>query len=501
MEFTSQANLLKNDCDTLIVGVFKDGQLSPSAQTLDGATQNQISQTVHLSNFKGTPGSYVRVYNPNNISADRLFIVGLGAQDKLTIAEYKKACEAAAGALKNSNAEKVGVMLPEVNVKDMNLYAKVRAAIESMAAASYEFKTFKSPDKDDPQTTEPTLYFDVEEFNKSQVETAVEHGRAVARGMNLMRDLANTPPNICTPTYMADMAKQVAKDTHDIRVHVITEAEMRDLGMGAFLAVTQGSDEPARMVVMEYHGGDKNDKPIAIVGKGVTFDTGGISLKPSNVIANMKYDMSGAASVLGVMQMVAELKLPINVVGVMACTENMPSGCATRPDDVVTTMCGKTVEIANTDAEGRLILSDALTYTARHFEPTCMIDIATLTGACIVALGSPASGVMTNHQPLADEIMQAGHTVHDRAWQLPLWSDYDEQIKSVVADLCNIGTGGEAGSITAGSFLANFVEGVDWAHLDIASTAYKRGKDAASTGRPVPLLSQFILQRANVIPA
>jgi len=265
------------------------------------------------------------------------------------------------------------------------------------------------------------------------------------------------------------------------------------------LAVSQGSDEDARMVVIEYHGAkNKHDKPVVLVGKGVTFDSGGLSLKPAASMAGMKYDMCGAASVLATIHLAAELELPINIVAIMACVENMPSGHATRPDDVVTTMSGKTVEIANTDAEGRLILCDTLTY-AKRYEPACIVDIATLTGAVIVALGRPASGLFANNQVLADELLAAGQYTHDRAWQLPLWDDYQPQLDSKVADFMNIG-GPEAGTITAACFLSRFVEDVQWAHLDVAATAFNTGKEAAATGRPVPLLAQFVLMKAGVVP-
>jgi leucyl aminopeptidase len=323
---------------------------------------------------------------------------------------------------------------------------------------------------------------------------ALERGAALAKGMNLAKDLGNLPSNICTPTYLARQAQELARE-YKLKCQVLEEKDMEKLGMGALLSVTRGTREPAKLIVLQYAGGGKKDKPAVLVGKGITFDTGGISLKPSAEMDEMKYDMSGAGSVLGTIKAIAEMKLGINVVGIIPTCENMPGGDATKPGDIVTSMSGQTVEILNTDAEGRLILCDALTY-AERFDPAAVIDIATLTGACVIALGHVASGLFANDDSLAGELLAAGQDSGDRAWQMPLWDDYQEQIKSPFADMANIG-GRPAGSVTAACFLARFTSKFKWAHLDVAGTAWRSGKDKGSTARPVPLLTTFLINRAE----
>jgi leucyl aminopeptidase len=316
---------------------------------------------------------------------------------------------------------------------------------------------------------------------------------AIAHGMNLTKDLGNLPGNICTPSFLAAKALALGKAHKNIKTTVLEEKDMQKLGMGSFLSVTRGSDHPAKLITLEYSGGDKKQKPVVLVGKGITFDTGGISLKPGGDMDEMKYDMSGAGSVLGTMQAIAEMGLKLNVVGVIPTCENMPSGKATRPGDIVTSMSGQTIEILNTDAEGRLILCDALTYSAK-FNPDTVIDIATLTGACVIALGNVVSGMFANDDKLAAELVAAGDHAHDRVWQLPLWDDYQPLLDSNFADMANIG-GRAGGTITAACFLSRFTKDYRWAHLDIAGTANKSGKDKGATGRPVPLLTQYLINR------
>ncbi|WP_313395887.1 leucyl aminopeptidase, partial [Pseudomonas sp.] len=330
----------------------------------------------------------------------------------------------------------------------------------------------------------------------AEVERAVKHASAIATGMAFTRDLGNLPPNLCHPSFLAEQAKDLGKAHKGLKVDVLDEKKIKDLGMGAFYAVGQGSEQPPRLIVLNYQGAKKADKPFVLVGKGITFDTGGISLKPGAGMDEMKYDMCGAASVFGTLRAVLELQLPINLVCLLACAENMPSGGATRPGDIVTTMSGQTVEILNTDAEGRLVLCDTLTY-AERFKPQAVIDIATLTGACIVALGSHTSGLMGNNDALVNQLLDAGKRADDRAWQLPLFDEYQEQLDSPFADMGNIG-GPKAGTITAGCFLSRFAKAYDWAHLDIAGTAWiSGGKDKGATGRPVPMLTQYLLDRAG----
>ncbi|MCI0591087.1 MAG: leucyl aminopeptidase, partial [Gammaproteobacteria bacterium] len=326
-------------------------------------------------------------------------------------------------------------------------------------------------------------------------EKAITEGQAIANGVKLTKDLANLPSNICTPTYLADQAIELQKTHESIKVKVMEEAEMEQLGMGALLAVSRGSREPAKLITLEYMGANKDAKPIILVGKGVTFDSGGISIKPAANMDEMKFDMCGAASVLGTFATAAELHLPINIVGVIPTTENMPNGNATKPGDIVTSLSGQTIEILNTDAEGRLILCDALTYCER-FDPDVVIDVATLTGACVIALGKHATGLLSNHNPLANDLLNAGRESGDRAWQLPLWEDYHQQLDSPFADIANVG-GREAATITAACFLSRFAKKFHWSHLDIAGTAWLTGKEKGATGRPVPLLVQYLLDRCN----
>jgi leucyl aminopeptidase len=315
--------------------------------------------------------------------------------------------------------------------------------------------------------------------------------------MELAKDLGNLPGNICTPSHLADQAREIAK-SHGLGVDILDRADMEKLGMNTLLSVARGSHEPPKFIVLRYSGGAAGAKPVVLVGKGITFDSGGISLKPGPEMDEMKYDMCGAASVLGTLKAVALMKLPLNIVGVIPSTENMPGGAATKPGDVITSMSGRTVEILNTDAEGRLILCDALTYVER-FSPECVVDIATLTGACVIALGNVATGLLANNECLAKELLDAGQDSYDRAWQMPLWDDYQEQLKSNFADMANIG-GRPAGTITAACFLARFAEKYHWAHLDIAGTAWRSGKEKGATGRPVPLLAHFLMDRARRAP-
>jgi leucyl aminopeptidase len=328
-------------------------------------------------------------------------------------------------------------------------------------------------------------------------EAALAEGLAIAAGMELAKDLGNLPGNICTPSYLADQATEISK-SHGLAVDILDRADMEKLGMNTLLSVARGSHEPPKFIVLRHTGGAAGAKPVVLVGKGITFDSGGISLKPGAEMDEMKYDMCGAASVLGTLKAAALMKLPLNVIGVIPSTENMPGGAATKPGDVITSMSGQTVEILNTDAEGRLILCDALTYVER-FGPECVVDIATLTGACVIALGHVATGLLANNEGLAKELLDAGQDSYDRVWQMPLWDDYQEQLKSNFADMANIG-GRPAGTITAACFLARFTEKYHWAHLDIAGTAWRSGKEKGATGRPVPLLAHFLMDRARRAP-
>ena len=385
--------------------------------------------------------------------------------------------------------------LGDLAVKGRNAHGKARLQVETLADGTYVFDRFKSQKAEAPKLKKVTLL--VDKADAAAVEQGAKQAQAIANGMALTRDLGNLPPNLCHPTFLGEQAKALGKEYKGLKVEVLDEKKLRELGMGSFLAVAQGSDQPPRLIVLQYNGAKKKDEaPHVLVGKGITFDTGGISLKPGLGMDEMKFDMCGAASVFGTFRAVLELQLPINLVGVMACAENMPSGGATRPGDIVTTMSGQTVEILNTDAEGRLVLCDALTYVER-FKPQSVVDIATLTGACIVALGSNTSGLMGNNDALIKQLLKAGEVADDRAWQLPLFDEYQEQLDSPFADIANIG-GPKAGTITAGCFLSRFAKKFHWAHLDIAGTAWiSGGKDKGATGRPVPLLTQYLLDRVK----
>ncbi len=372
----------------------------------------------------------------------------------------------------------------------MTWRGKSASHAREFAARSYKFDEHKS--KPGPATL-TRLGLLVSDEDALTLRPVVARARALAAGLKLCRDLANRPGNVCTPTHLAETALALGECHEQLAINVLEEADMEALGMGSLLSVSRGSRQPAKLITLDYRGGGK-EKPIVLVGKGVTFDSGGISIKPGPAMDEMKYDMCGAASVLGTLAAIAESGAKINVVGVIPATENLPDGNASKPGDIVTSMSGQTIEILNTDAEGRLILCDALTYAAR-FKPDVVIDIATLTGACVIALGAHASGLMSNDDELADALLAAGTRSGDRAWRLPLWDEYQRQIDSPFADIANVG-GREAGSITAGCFLARFTKDYRWAHLDIAGTAWVSGKNKGASGRPVALLTEYILARA-----
>jgi len=431
----------------------------------------------------------------SGLKAERVLLVGSGKDEALGDRTWRKLVASVAGVLKGLNGADAVLALDDIALSNRDAgYGKYRLLAETLLDGEYVFDRFKSQKAEPRALKKVTLL--TTKLGQADVERAVRHANAIATGMAYTRDLGNLPPNLCHPSYLAEQAKELGKAHKGLKVDVLDEKKIKDLGMGAFYAVGQGSDQPPRLIVLNYQGAKKGDKPFVLVGKGITFDTGGISLKPGAGMDEMKYDMCGAASVFGTLRAVLELQLPINLVCLLACAENMPSGGATRPGDIVTTMSGQTVEILNTDAEGRLVLCDTLTY-AERFKPQAVIDIATLTGACIVALGSHTSGLMGNNDALVSQLLEAGKRADDRAWQLPLFDEYQEQLDSPFADMGNIG-GPKAGTITAGCFLSRFAKAYDWAHLDIAGTAWiSGGKDKGASGRPVPLLTQYLLDRAG----
>jgi len=478
----------------VVAGVFEGRKLSPSARRFDQVTNGALTALLRRGDLEGRTGQTLLLHNLPNVPCERLLLVGCGKSQEFHEGAYRQAVATSIRALRNTGATEAVLCLPELDVKGRDLPWKVRHAVETVEDTLYRFDELKSRKNDKRRPLRKIHLIVPKRSDLAPGETAVREGQAIAAGVALAKTLGNLPGNICTPTYLAQQAHEL-QNQFGLRVTVLERDEMEKLGMGALVAVARGSRQPPKLIVLEYRGGGEQDAPVALVGKGLTFDSGGISIKPGDKMDEMKYDMCGAAAVLGAMRAAAELKLPLNIVGVIPSTENMPGGEAAKPGDIVTSLSGQTVEILNTDAEGRLILCDALTYTER-FQPAVVIDMATLTGACVVALGHHASGLMSNHEGLAREVLAAGRYAWDRAWQLPLWDEYQRQLDSNFADMANIG-GRDGGAITAACFLARYAKKFKWAHLDIAGTAWKSGKEKGATGRPVPLLVTFLIDRAR----
>jgi leucyl aminopeptidase len=473
----------------VVLGIHSGAELTAAAKRVDQASRGALRKA--LGDLSGRTGSTLLLRALPGVAAERVLLVGLGERKEYAEAGYRDAVRAAGNALRELGAKDAALFLVDAKVASRPLSWNVRHAVLSLREAFYRFDQLKTQKK----APAPSLARVVLPLSPAaELQHALEEAQATAEGATLARTLGNLPPNICTPSYLADEAKKLAKQ-FKLAVEVLERKDMERLGMGALLAVARASHQPPKLIVLRYSGGAKGKKPLALVGKGITFDTGGISLKPAGEMDEMKYDMSGAAAVLGTMRALAGMRAPVNVVGIVPTCENMPGGAASKPGDVVTTMSGQTVEILNTDAEGRLILCDALTYASRY-EPEAVVDIATLTGACVIALGHVATGLFANDQKLADEIREAADDAWDRVWQMPLWDDYQEQLRSNFADFANIG-GRPGGSITAACFLARFTRDMRWAHLDIAGTAWKSGREKGSTGRPVPLLVRYALRRSG----
>jgi leucyl aminopeptidase len=477
----------------LVVGVYEPRKLSAAAAAVDRASKGYLAGVLRRGDMSGKSGTTLLLHNVPGVAAERIVLVGLGPDRDFRDKRYREAVAAAVRALNATGADEATLHLTELAVGRRDAAWKIAHAVTVASEGAYRFTKMKSRSESEPPVLR-RLALNVDRAAEKRAAAGLSQGLAIAHGMNLAKDLGNLPPNVCTPTYLASQAKELAKH-YRMKITVLERADMDKLGMHTLLSVAQGSAQPPKFIVIEHWGGPKKQKPVALVGKGVTFDTGGISLKPAPEMDEMKFDMCGAASVLGTMKAVGEMKLPVNVIGVIPTTENMPGGRATRPGDIVKSLSGQTVEILNTDAEGRLILCDSLTYVERY-QPAAVIDIATLTGACVIALGHVASGLFSNDDALAREVLAAADAAHDRAWHMPLWDDYQEQLKSNFADFANIG-GRPAGAVTAACFLARFAGKFRWAHLDIAGTAWKSGKEKGATGRPVPLLTQFLLHRAG----
>jgi leucyl aminopeptidase len=484
---------LKTGC--IAVGVFEDKKLTQAARELD--QKGGITAALKSGDITGKAGSTLLLRGVDGVAAERVLLVGLGNQESISEKDYQTAVQSIARVFASLGTNDAVIALPLDGVKDRDASWAVRCAVLAARDGAYRFDTTKSK-KDPVQAGVKKLAFAASTANAAIAKTAAAQADALANGMDLTKDLGNLAPNICTPTYLANTAKKLGKD-FGFGVEILDRKQLEALKMGSFLSVTKGSDEPPKFIVLKHLGGKTKDAPIVLVGKGITFDTGGISLKPGANMDEMKYDMCGAASVLGTFRALGELDLKLNVIGVIPTCENMPSGRASKPGDIVTSMSGQTIEILNTDAEGRLILCDALTYVER-FKPAVVVDVATLTGACVTSLGHHNSGLFTRHDDahdqLANELLAAGKATGDTAWRMPIEDAYQDQLKSNFADMANIG-GPAGGSITAACFLERYTKKYTWAHLDIAGTAWKSGAAKGATGRPVPLLTTFLLNRAN----
>ena len=485
---------IKTKC--LVIVIENRKKFSPLLTDIDNATENSISQLQKQGSLDSESGKTILLHNPKGLEAETLLLVTIDETSSLDNQSCRNLCDRISSELKRQQIYEAAFCLPFIENSNVSIESNSRHLLESIGDRNYKY--LHRPISAKHKTTKAKEFSaTIIVQNDAEIalaEQGASQGLAISNGKELARNLGNMPGNVCTPTHLAEQAQALGK-SHNINITILDEDEMEKLGMGSLLSVSRGSRQPAKLIVFEYQGAkDKKQAPHALVGKGLTFDAGGISIKPSAKMDEMKYDMCGAASVFGAMQAVAELKLPINVVGVVPSSENLPDGDANKPGDVVTSMSGLTIEILNTDAEGRLILCDALTYTEK-FQPETVIDIATLTGACVVALGHHTSGVMGNNQQLVDNIINAGETSLDRAWQLPLFEPYHKQIKSNFADLANIG-GPAAGTITAGCFLSKFTESFKWAHLDIAGTAWQGGAAKGATGRAVPILTQYLIDQS-----
>lgn len=479
----------------VIVGIYENQILTATAKQLNENTQQLISTVLARGDVSGKLGeAFLISYVPNS-QIERILLVGLGKQNStgLTSKEFRKALSAAIKLLKTYTFSSAHCALAEVDVVNTDCTKKVRYCIEVFDDALYQLKPLKSKNPDAHKLEKIGVL--VAQNLTTAAETGLNQGIAIAAAVALTKKLGDLPGNVCTPNYLAEQARELAATFPALSLEVLDEAAMQALGMGALLSVSRGSRQPAQLICLNYQGTNKQTKPTVFIGKGLTFDAGGISLKPAEGMDEMKYDMCGGATVFGVMQAAAQLKLPLNIVGLVPASENLPDGDANKPGDIVTSMSGKTIEILNTDAEGRLILCDTLTY-AQKYNPEVVIDMATLTGACIVALGRIPSAMYGNDDALCNDLQKASETAADPVWRMPLWEEYQEQLKSPFADMANIG-GKDGGSITAACFLARYAESYRWAHLDIAGTAWRTGANKGATGRPVPLLLQYLLDRVT----
>ncbi len=474
----------------LVIGIAEDAPLAGPAKAIDESSGGLISRLIESGDIDADREHTTLLHRVDGVAADRVLIVGCGKPEKFDRVRFHKTCMAAGAFLRKHAVVEAHVCLNQMDVPDTDEAWRLRQCVVAFDHANYLYTATKEFKDDSPKPVADASF-----QAAPDLEPVLAQARGLATGYRTARELGNLPPNICNPAYLAQQATQIANSYNNTAVEVLEDADLAELGMDALLGVGQGSENGSRLIVMHYRGADDGERPYVLVGKGVTFDTGGISLKPRENMDQMKFDMCGAAGVIGAFEACASMQLKLNLVAVVAAVENMPDGKAYRPGDVLTSMSGKTIEILNTDAEGRLALCDALTYCQR-FEPAALIDVATLTGACVIALGHHASGVMSKHDDLAEELLAAGQTAVDRAWRLPLWEDYNAQLKTPFADMKNVG-GMPAGAITAGCFLAKFTRDQRWAHIDVAGSAWKWGATEGATGRPVGLLTQYLMDRAG----
>ena len=495
MEFTIKtARPEKLKTGTLVILTHTDGGLEGAAAILDGVSDGRLSRLIARGDLEARAGATLLIPDLPGTAAQRVLMASLGKREEFREKSWRDAIVAIAKSLANGPAGEAAACIDDIDLNGRDIEWMLQQAARTIADGSYRFDTTKSEKNSGQAKGVSTLTLLTAKRPSERMKRAVEHGCAIAEGMALARELGNLPGNVCTPAYLAKAAVGLGKQ-FKFKVEVLEHKDMEKFGMGSLLSVAKGSEQPPKFIVMHYKGGKSRQAPIVLVGKGITFDTGGISLKPAAEMDEMKFDMCGAAGVLGTFKALATMQLPINVVGIVPATENMPGGRASKPGDVVTSMSGQTIEVLNTDAEGRLILCDALTY-AERFEPECVIDLATLTGACVIALGKIPSGLLANDDALAQELIACGQRSGDRVWQLPLWEEYQDLLKSNFADMANIG-GRYGGTITAACFLSRFAKAYKWAHLDIAGTAWLSGDAKGATGRPVPLLSEFLLHRVG----
>jgi len=484
---TTVATELETAC--LVIGIFSNSPLLGTAELIDQASGGALQQLVKSGDVSTDWKETTLLHGLSGVAAKRILVLGCGESEKFSNVRYDHVCLSAGAFLRDHATTSAHICLHEIEVDNNSDHWRIRQAAVNLGKANYRYTTTRKPKDDDHQPLMNASF-----SGGDDMQAALQEASGIAKGYLRSMELGNLPPNICNPLFLAETAVEIANSYDNVSLEILDEIQMAELKMSALLAVGRGSQYGSRLIILKYQGKDEKSRPIVLVGKGITFDSGGLSLKPGPNMEQMKFDMGGAASVIGTFEACADLQLPINLICVVAAAENMPGGNAYRPGDVLTSMSGKTIEVLNTDAEGRLVLCDALTYSQR-FNPAALIDVATLTGAAVIALGHHASVVMTKHDDLAEELIEAGNTAVDRGWRLPLWDDYQPQIKSNFADMKNVG-GMAAGSITAGCFLSRFTEDQRWAHIDCAGSTWIWGGDKGSTGRPVGLLTQFLINQA-----